>query len=1172
MARIEFGNSWWGKKWLEAFNHTDYSNRLPRGKRYARNNYVKSIEIDKHKVVASVRGSRPTPYRVNLALVPFSKAQKERALNIITENPLYLSSLLTRQLPMELYDEFKFAGIKIFPESWHDIKAGCSCPDWADCCKHIAAVIYLVASQIDQNPFLVLNLHRLNIIEALEKRGYRIESIEQSHVTFVKERLLTTAPTIAKWAFDKDRLEAIDFSKTPVLSERLLSLLSDKPHLPCKKDFKLTLGKAYRFFSKEMRLFMQMDAGGSAEQESHNTEVFTEIHIDVDDELGLHKILLCADSERIEVGTIDDIVDLLLDIPARKLPYHHEKLVALTMVLHFSIKLLEQGAYIPEILAIGPHYNICWRPALLNDAVQTVFDHLSAISPPDMVQVTGKRKLFLAPEQQLITLISIFLSAFMRMFSEHRREFSDEKIARVFFQGETLQVNKFEQKEVPNTIALWLSRFYITHKEYVPLVKVEELAQQQFSIEILVENRNQALSAPIPLKHILKHKKYEAVRFEVLKDCNLLAEQFPEMNTVLGSGGTRKLLLSAAEFSEIFFAHLPILKLLGIPVLLPRALKTLIRPRLSVAVREKASVNTKSYLSMDEMLDFNWQVALGDKFVSLSDFRRLVKEGRGLVKIKGQYIYLQEKDIQKILDQAGREPQLSSREKLQTILADEYQGVGIKLDTKARQLIKVLLKVDKIEPPESLLARLRAYQQRGYEWLLKNTQVGFGSLIADDMGLGKTVQVITLLLQMKKQQRLSGKPALIIVPTTLLTNWQREIEKFTPSLKTHIYHGAKRKLQTKNFDLLITTYGLVRSDLKQFEQKRWPIVVIDEAQNIKNPLTAQTRAIKKLKTDIRIAMTGTPVENRLTDYWSIFDFLNRGYLNNLNAFKKEYAIPIEVNRDKQKLERFKRITAPFLLRREKTDKSIIRDLPDKMEFNQYCKLNKEQSALYQSVMEETMAIIEGKEESGIERKGLVLKLITSLKQICNHPSHFLKTGNISPRLSGKTELLLELLDTIYENEEKVLIFTQYTEMGALLETLLQSTFDAGVQFFHGGLSRKKRDDMVDKFQQAPHVKIMILSLKAGGTGLNLTAAQNVIHYDLWWNPAVEAQATDRAYRIGQKRNVMVHRLISKGTFEEKIDQMIKDKKELANMTVNKGEKWIGDFSNKELREMFLLEV
>ena len=388
-------------------------------------------------------------------------------------------------------------------------------------------------------------------------------------------------------------------------------------------------------------------------------------------------------------------------------------------------------------------------------------------------------------------------------------------------------------------------------------------------------------------------------------------------------------------------------------------------------------------------------------------------------------------------------------------------------------------------------------------------------------------------------------------------------------MKTHVYHGANRDLKPlKAADILITTYGVARGEVAKLNKEKWLLLAIDEAQNIKNPGTAQTKAIKKIKAAVKIAMSGTPVENRLSEYWSIFDFTNKGYLNSLSNFKKDFAKPIEAERDQQQLDHFRKITEPFILRRLKSDKSIIKDLPEKIEKDQFCSLTKEQTAIYQNVVETTMESVQ--KAKGINRKGLILKLITALKQVCNHPKQFLKKGNSDASLSGKAALLFDIIRETLDNGEKSLIFTQYREMGDLLVEILGKEFQLEIPFLHGGVSRKGRDDMVEDFQNNRSTPIMILSLKAGGTGLNLTKASNVIHYDLWWNPAVEAQATDRAYRIGQQNNVMVHRFITQGTFEEKINKLLQSKKELANLTVSTGEKWIGEFSDNELKELVSL--
>jgi SNF2 family DNA or RNA helicase len=387
-------------------------------------------------------------------------------------------------------------------------------------------------------------------------------------------------------------------------------------------------------------------------------------------------------------------------------------------------------------------------------------------------------------------------------------------------------------------------------------------------------------------------------------------------------------------------------------------------------------------------------------------------------------------------------------------------------------------------------------------------------------------------------------------------------------MTSYIFHGTKRKFPKQEYDIYLTSYGVIRKDVEKFNKRKWFITIIDEAQNIKNPDTQQTRAVKKIKSKHKIALSGTPVENRLSEYWSIFDFINKGYLSTLKQFRQNYILPIEKEKNQDTLENFKQITQPFILRRLKSDKNIIKDLPDKITNDIYCDLSKQQVSLYKEILDSSMDEVDANE--GIKRKGLVLKLITSLKQVCNHPSQYSKSKKYNVDDSGKMQALMNILENILESNEKVLIFTQYVQMGNIMKKLVEDKFNEEVLFLHGSLSRKKRDELVKRFQKNTQSKIFIISLKAGGTGLNLTAASNVIHYDLWWNPAVENQATDRAYRIGQKDNVMVYRFITKGTFEEKINQMIHDKEELAQLTVGSGEQFITEMSDGELREMFNL--
>jgi SNF2 family DNA or RNA helicase len=643
------------------------------------------------------------------------------------------------------------------------------------------------------------------------------------------------------------------------------------------------------------------------------------------------------------------------------------------------------------------------------------------------------------------------------------------------------------------------------------------------------------------------------------------------LDTHINLGGDTPVRFSNSEFAPFLMDVLPAIRLLDIKILLPKSLQEILRPNVSVKVTKND--DGQGFVSLKDLLSFNWQVALGETIISPEEFNKLIKNASRLFKFKENYIYVNDSDLEKLHKAFTSDKPLGPYQLLQTALAEEYEGAPVILTDEVRDLINELTSAEDVPLPQELHAQLRPYQQRGFSWMYRNSRIGFGSVIADDMGLGKTLQVISVLLKLKEENAINDTDkVLVVVPTGLLTNWKAEIEKFAPSLSSHIFHGTSRELKEFNADILLTTYGVLRSDYELLKKQKWHAMIIDEAQNIKNYGTAQSKAVKSIPANIRIAMSGTPVENRLTEFWSIMDYTNKGYLGTVKAFKEDYAHPIQVFNDEKVAATFRKITAPFMMRRMKSDKTIISDLPDKIEQNQFALLTKQQAALYEKTVLAAMEEIEGcsgdDKQTLFQRQGLVLQMILSLKQICNHPTQFLKNKQFDASLSGKTELLFELLDSISESGEKVLIFTQFTEMGKLLERFITERFGERPMFYHGGCNIKQREEMVHRFQHNRADKIFLLSLKAAGTDLNLTAASHVIHYDLWWNPAVENQATDRAYRIGQNKNVMVHRMICKNTFEERIDEMIQKKKHLAEMTVATGENWIGKLSNKELRDIF----
>ncbi len=575
----------------------------------------------------------------------------------------------------------------------------------------------------------------------------------------------------------------------------------------------------------------------------------------------------------------------------------------------------------------------------------------------------------------------------------------------------------------------------------------------------------------------------------------------------------------------------------------------------------------RSVLDLENLLTVDWEFLIEGVALTKQELDVLGDAKRAVVPLRGKWVQL---------DRAGRErlknppPKLSAGDVLNaamkgSIVTGEngeevdvrFQGAVADLSTQLASLTEEREQAE----PAGLHAELRPYQKRGLAWMADLAALGLGGVLADDMGLGKTIQLLAL------HATRSG-PTLVVCPTSLLNNWEREANRFLPNVKVHAFHGSRRSLNdVAAGDLVLTTYGVVRTDHETLASVAWDLVVADEAQHIKNPRSRSAKSLREIPATSRIALTGTPVENRLSELWAIIDWVVPGLLGPLETFKRETATPIERDDNREAAQRLNGLVKPFLLRRRKTDPGIAPELPPKLERDVIVPLTPEQVTLYKATVDESLADVAQAE--GIARRGLVLKLLTGLKQIANHPAQFLgEPGPLADR-SGKLEALGLLLDSASENAEATLIFTQYVKMGELLVEYLQARGHS-IEMLHGGLTVKARQKLVDRFQ-AGELDVLVLSLKAGGTGLNLTAATNVVHYDRWWNPAVEDQATDRAYRIGQTQTVTVHRIITEGTIEDRVAELLRNKRQLADRVVGGGDAWIGDLSNDELSDLVTLE-
>ncbi|NET36752.1 MAG: DEAD/DEAH box helicase, partial [Cyanothece sp. SIO1E1] len=598
---------------------------------------------------------------------------------------------------------------------------------------------------------------------------------------------------------------------------------------------------------------------------------------------------------------------------------------------------------------------------------------------------------------------------------------------------------------------------------------------------------------------------------------------------------------------------------------------------------------SKSYFGFDTLVEYQYDLSIGGEPVTEREWQQLVNAKTSLVQFRGQWMELDQDKMQQMLEfwqkQQQENPEMTLLDFMR-LTADDEDGIEVDFErdqTLAEMLAKLNDKsqLEPIDDPTQLQGTLREYQKRGVSWLYYLENLGLNGCLADDMGLGKTVQVIARLVQEKELATQQGvksiPPTLLIAPTSVVGNWYKEIEKFAPHLRALVHHGTQRAKEVKDFkatckqhDVVITSFTLARKDAKLLGSLDWQRLVLDEAQNIKNPKAAQTKAILKLPAHHRLALTGTPVENRLLDLWSIFNFLNPGYLGKEAQFRKGFEIPIQKNNDPVRSATLKKLVEPFILRRVKTDQSIIKDLPDKVEQKLYCNLTKEQASLYEATIKDVEEKLQSAE--GIQRKGLILSTLLKLKQICNHPMQFLQDGSdFTTERSHKLSRLTEMVDEVMAEGESLLVFTQFTEIGDALEKYLRHTSHYNTYYIHGGTNRNKRERMIAEFQDPEtEPSVFVLSLKAGGVGITLTKANHVFHFDRWWNPAVEDQATDRAFRIGQKKNVFVHKFVAIGTLEERIDQMIEDKKKLAGAIVGSDESWLTELDNEAFKQLIAL--
>jgi SNF2 family DNA or RNA helicase/uncharacterized Zn finger protein len=1171
MARQNYGVSPWGKWFIDVLDGYGMGARLDRGRSYANTGKVLSLDIRDGKAAAKVKGHYRPSYKVEIVFPPL--AEKERVFALIEEDPSLLARIAAGELPEEFLRKLQREGIELIPRRWKDMKRSCNCPDWGDPCKHMAALYYVIAREIDADPHILFRLRGLELGELTKRFGASLS--RELAPPFTVEPAGEDSPppleTPPEWA------------EIPHCTELILSLLPPEPAFSTR-NFAVTLGE---FYHHAARFIPWEDAeSGAGEDAGEGERLFSRSRWTLecpDPRPGAAPVLLregvTGDIERYTVWEAFTRFRLFSSDDGT------ENYTFLYYLFKFLGLICAAGAYIPYPVMEGAKLHVIW---LAFDGIPAIRDAMDGLARRESRMLSWDRSweklgekppkkrgrsaranaakgssaipLVYASGRSVVNLIAqAVLNEWVKRnyFSQSRAKQQGDVRFRalldLFFAGGKIDVSSPALRSLPLSISNWLAVLHVDFSAYRYRFTLKTSAKGVFglSMELLLEGPEG--TEKIPLKDAAK----KTGSIAVLKAPTALSNYLPELRNLFTK---TRAPLSEERLVRFLDDAADLIARLGIEVVFPKELHRELKPRLVLKGEAKKAGSLVSYLNLDSLLEWRWEVAIGDEVLSAEEFAALAAQKKALVRFRDKYIRLDPAEVARLFKQvkAGKETGPGD------FLRAYFAGDSV-LSFDAEGIIQRLFDETDHPVPASLQADLRPYQRRGYNWVCSLLAAGFGCILADDMGLGKTVQSIAVCLHLKEQGLLTD-PALVIAPASLLENWERELGRFAPSLTAGRYHGVGRSLSGGK-DIFLTTYQTAVRDTAKLAARAFSLLIVDEAHLLKNAETRGSQTVKSLRARYRFALSGTPVENRLEDLRSLFDFVLPGYLGTPVQFKKEYRYPIEVERRKDKAGELKRITAPFLLRRLKTDKTVIGDLPDKININEYTALEKGQAALYESIVAEALEK-SAKMEDPAGRSALILGLLTGLKQVCDHPRVYDKESPIISALSGKARLLMILLEEMLANREKVLVFSQYVEALDCLREIILNELGEAAPVYYGGLAQKKRNELIDRFQTDPACRILLVSLRAGGLGLNLTAASRVIHYDLWYNPAVENQATDRAFRIGQKRNVFVHRFITRNSFEEKIDAMLQSKRELAEMTVSSGESWLARMSHDELRALF----
>ena len=1146
--RYKWLSSWWAQEFLAPFQDLD-GTLLASAKSYIEEDKLEIISLSSNSLQARLDLGDGQYTRLEIKLDFLADEEIQVAKEILSNSSLIATEIALGKLPSLLNEELQEKSIQLLPQNLDAYTFRCShCENnhlitRGQACEHSLALIYKLAEEIDKDAKLWLEFRGLGeLLEQLE-----LDDAEQSFLKKwgdILDSLVTQANPPSKAHelklepnpnFNRD-LIPLDFNY-----EAALSLLEDKPNFDQEQDFKKLLLAIYDLGAKRADSLYDKWL-----DKSRNRKAETDLNIKFQAEANSYNDLFEFSIP------IKNLLRYSLNLDLNKV--YSDKLAFTLLMVQTAVLISKYGLYCPELVSVTDDYVfVRYQPLFNNDQLRKRLAEIYNMCPKNIFGLDLD-----VTKEQLNEFLTYLVTFMVKDLVKGIKGFTKNSLLRAFLYDEKLKLENISDQSNLKALTLWLSKLDIQNFDLRPLLEIEE--EETFNLNMNLQDLNDGSGSRVIIETLKKEvleKDFASERIEALyKQLYLLQDYIPALKQIISTEAKAKPPLDLNALAELLVKADTILAVLGLELALPDSLKNLIKPKLRLNL----------CFDNDDNFHFDYKIEMGEELISLSAFRELIRQNKTeLFSYSKNYTLLSELNRLEILERSSHSlPSLETFfDSLYFYRLAELEGLMIMQDKENDDFFESALNINsKATISSSLKAKLKDHQEEGFEWLYANYKKGFGSCLADDMGLGKTLQVISVLTKIYFDDKIK-KPSLVLCPSSLTQNWFKETLKFAPDMKVNLYSEIKEnKSELDDTQVLISSFASLRQNQEFFEKYDWEILVVDEAHNIKNPQAKQSQAIKNIKAQSRVALTATPVEKKLADLWAIFEFLNPSYLRSLQEFTYEFSIPVEKYRDKQKKSRLDYVIAPFFLRREKSDASFQENFVKKNICDYYLTPSPTQEELYKNIYLKFLDQVTDLE--GMERIRLIQKTFKELTLLANHPSLYddnLKKDHLE---SAKLIKLLDLTQSVIDSGEKIVIFTQFRETAEFLKFSIEEALNTQTLLYHGAINSKKKEEALNDFQNDESKQVLIITLKAGGTGLNLVVANHLVHYDFSWNQAQEDQASDRIYRIGQEKDVYIHRLMLKGSFEQRFDELLKSKSDIEIKTVD-----LNQFNNDELNSFKL---